>query len=159
MSRRVMSCTRRCRHAGRHLVLENAPLLGPAALLLGRLLVQLVKRADGVAVRRALVLLLCGRVAVIEDAVSRVHRFFAGLNQLAIGISAERQPAEASVVAVQEHPGLVPARRHTNREAWRQRIEDLIARVLRLERLDRSHGQILDGHIRDSLFLAQSRLG
>jgi hypothetical protein len=128
------------------LVLEDATLLGPAALLLSRLLVQVVERSDSVAVRRALVLFLCGRVGIIEDTVACANRFVAGLSQLAIGIAAERQPTEASVIAVQEHPGLVPAGRHANREAWRQRVEHFVTRASGLQSVDRSNGEILRGH-------------
>src|SRR5262245_10987639 len=89
-----------------HLVFEDAPLLGPAPLLLGGLLVQLVARADSVAVRRALVELLSGGIGAFPDPPPLVESLHAGLSQLAIGITTERQTAPAPVVPIQQRPRL-----------------------------------------------------
>jgi hypothetical protein len=50
------------------------------------------------------------------------------------------------VIAVEEHPRFVPARRDANREAWRQRVEHFVARTSGLQPLNRSNGEILRGH-------------
>jgi hypothetical protein len=84
-----------------HFILEDASLLGPAALLLGGLLVQLVERADGVAVGRAFVVLLGSRVRAIQDGPARIQRLLARPGEITIRIAPERQPAKASVVPVQ----------------------------------------------------------
>src|SRR5262249_15787962 len=58
-----------------HLFLPHAPLSGPTPLLLGGSLVQLVQRADGVAIRGALVMLFRRGIGAIEDPAALVNRF------------------------------------------------------------------------------------
>src|SRR5206468_6696684 len=69
-----------------HLLLEDPPLLGPAALLLGGFLVQIVERPDGVARRRAFVMLLSRGIGAVEDPSALGDGFRSLLRERSIGI-------------------------------------------------------------------------
>ena len=140
-----MSCTRTCRQIG-STSFEDPPLLGPTAFLFGGLLVQIVERADGVAIGRALVMLFGGGVGAVEDPAAFVDGFRSRLRERPIGIAAQRQATQASVMPIEEHPGFVPVRRDADRETGRQRVEDLVAFRLRFERFDAPNGQGLHRH-------------
>jgi hypothetical protein len=107
-----------------------------------------------------LLLLLGGRIGPVVNASAVQRRSLPRLFQKDIRIAAERQPTEPSMVPIQEHPRLVSARRHANRETRRQRVEHLVPFRLRFERFYAPDRQYLHRHDRlPALRAGQGRRG
>src|SRR5262245_8336831 len=106
-----------------HLVLEDPPLLRPAALLLGRLPVQLEERIDGVAICRALVLLFRSRISAARDSSSLLESSKARFRETEIRKAAQRESPFPPMVPIQQAPSLYAIRRNPKREAGNLRVE------------------------------------
>lgn len=98
----------------------------PTALPRGGLLVQLVERADGVAVGRPLVMFFRRGVGAIQDAATLLDGFGARFGERAIRIAAQHQPPQSAMVPLEKHAGFVAAWRDADREPRRERIEDFL---------------------------------
>src|SRR5690242_16843790 len=113
-----------------HFVLEDPPLLRPAALLLRHLLVKLEQRIDGVAIRRSLVLLLRSRISAAGDPASLLEGSKPSFRETEIRKPPQRESAFPPMVPIQQAPGLHAIGRDPKREARNLRVEVLDARFV-----------------------------
>ena len=99
------------------------------------------------AVGRPVILTFRRRIGAVEDASARARRRLACVREPDIGIPTQREASQPTVVAIEQRPRFVPRWRHPQCERGHLRVEHLVARGVRLQRIEVASRQSLSCHV------------